>query len=267
MYVQILSRYQKKFIAKCISMDDDFFFDEEVDVETELTPEEAAQEIQELSAMEAQELALEALRQEREEQRGKILKDYRKGWQEKYGVDRDKPTMWQLGRERELRQRYGMKAEDIGRRAPEQMLEEARTTFEKRQADLRPERASRRIQQAARKSFLCAPCKNLSEEEIRTLDPLRIIRLRVQDERGDIKCLCYDVVALYDTLKNTYGVMGYDSLKWRDPTTGIRYTQSQAKRIKNLWARVRPEGAARVHLETELALSRQPSPEFLKIEH
>ena len=224
--------------------DEDYYFDEEV--ASEVSPEELERELAELTAMETRELALEALKEADLKKRRETMDSYRQDWQRDYGIDASKPLMWRLGRERELKQRYG---------GQEKYLESLQGDFLDRQAKKSPQRAAKKIQRAARQEVLCQPCQNLDLEQQKTIDPLRLIRLKVDDH-----CVCYNVVDLYQSLSEKYGAQRFDLLEWRDPTYNIRYTPRQAKRIKNLWAKVRPEGTALVRLENELALSRRPSP-------
>jgi len=231
--------------------EEDFDFDEEVDLEAELTPEEREAEIMAIAEDEAREMARIALNEEidranaeKQRHKDKLLADYRQDWQKKYGVDPTKSELWKIGREREIKKRYG---------GPEQLLASDRDEFIAKQKEKLPTQAASKIQRKLRDEILCVPCTNLTTEEQAVIEPLRLIHLKV-----DGKCVCYDVVNLYEHLKQKYGTSTQNRWFWRDPTYDILYSPTQSRRISNSWAKVRPEGTAKDILATDIALSRMP---------
>lgn len=182
------------------------------------------------------------------EKREKIMKDYKKYWIREFGVDLEKPLFAQLGREKYIRAHGGVE----GLQARE------RADFEEAMSEIIPERMAKKIQDKLRDGILCQPCSNLSPDEqaiLFTVDPLRVIRLKVEKD-GVSYCLCYDVQKLYEDLKAQYGTRDAEVAKWTDPTLGVKYSTNQIKRIKHIWSVSRPNSPARAHLETKLALSR-----------
>jgi len=224
--------------------EDEFYFDEDQSLDP--TPDEIEQELAELSEMETKELARLALKEAKEAERQAVLIKYKQEWQEEYGIDPTKSELWKLGREREIKKRYG---------GLEQMLESKKADFLARQEAKKPERAARTIQRTLRRSILCQPCENLDTVQQKQIDPLRLIRLTVDDH-----CVCYDVVKLYQNLSQKYGTDVQALWRWRDPTYDIRFSPAQSKRIKNQWAKVRPEGHALARTETDIALSKMTKP-------
>lgn len=171
------------------------------------------------------------------------LDNYLDYWQEEFGVDPNLEEWKQIRRKKYV---------DHYRKQKER-------EFEKKMQARIPDTTARKMQKKLREGILCKPCTNLNESESLALfsqDPLRVIRLRIVDNKGKQHCLCYDVVSLYNNLKMKYGTKDKDLSKWRDPTTNLKYSDHQIKRIKNIWSKTRPESGARAQLESQLALSK-----------
>ena len=203
--------------------------------EQEKKEQEGQKKEQELK-LKKQKKPLEKLTTER---RNAIMQDYKSYWTETLGVDRTKSQLWQVGREREIRLKYGG-LQGLRSQRLSEFTANMRTKV--RNASVI------RIQRALRDSIL-GKCENLAPHQLVGIDPLCLIRLRVGTH-----CVGYNVQRLYNGLISQFG--GINNNSWIDPTYNIPYTPNQIKRIKNTWSKSRPGSSARSNLENLLALLR-----------
>lgn len=176
----------------------------------------------------------------REMERTKVMKDYQSHWTQRWGAPAGSSEMQKLGHERYVRHQREAEQEELLRDLKDPQ----------RQYTL----AAKKIQTALRKNILCA-CENLTPEQQQDIPAIQLIRLRIKLANGETKCVCYNVVDLFNVAKHRYGSR-WDQVKWIDPTYGVDYSKSQVSRIKSAYDQVRDvTRAAYINLEHKLAHS------------
>jgi hypothetical protein len=178
-----------------------------------------------------------------EEERKRLLQDYREYWNKAFGLAPVATEIQKIQRERQIRTLAGLppaKARDQPlteeelRQLQRQIQAKRAAELEAKLQNLPPveakETARRRLQRAVR-TYLSSPCENRQELEDRYIHPAQIVKLRLLLPDNTVRMVCYDVIELYPYLLNNFA----REQEWAEPKYNVLLNRMQRELIKQKW--------------------------------